>query len=111
LQVQFGFDSAVLTPQAIVVLDTLGTAINSPELAGFRFRIVGHTDARGTEAYNIDLSLKRAESVRAYLMRRWNVGGGRLTAEGQGFHELADPDNPQSPANRRVQIINEGTTR
>jgi outer membrane protein OmpA-like peptidoglycan-associated protein len=108
LQVQFGFDSTVLTPQAIAVLDTLGAAMNSRELAGFRFRIVGHTDARGTEAYNVDLSRKRADRVRAYLIGRWNVSPMRLETEGRGFTELVMPSRPQAPENRRVQVVNEG---
>jgi OOP family OmpA-OmpF porin len=108
LQVRFGFDSAQLTPQAIEVLDNLGRALSSPSLALYRFRLVGHTDAQGTEAYNVNLSQRRAEAVRAYLMERWNVDSSRLVPEGRGFRELVDKSNPLSPANRRVQVINEG---
>jgi outer membrane protein OmpA-like peptidoglycan-associated protein len=108
LTVRFGFDSAELTPDARAVLDRLGQALSNPQLALYRFRLVGHTDARGTEAYNLALSQRRADAARTYLMQRWNIDAGRLVAEGMGFQQLADPANPEGPANRRVQVINEG---
>jgi flagellar motor protein MotB len=46
--------------------------------------------------------------VRDYLATRWNVDAVRLQAEGVGFSQLLDKANPQAPANRRVQAINEG---
>jgi len=108
LQIRFGFDSATLTPQAIAVLDNLGRAMNSPALQLYKFRLVGHTDAVGTEAYNLSLSQRRANAARDYLMERWAIDSIRLEAIGMGFRELADPKEPTSPANRRVQVINEG---
>jgi outer membrane protein OmpA-like peptidoglycan-associated protein len=108
LNVRFAFDSAELTAEARAVLDRLGQALTNQQLAPYRFRLVGHTDARGTEAYNLALSQRRADAARAYLMQRWNIAPARLMAEGMGFQELADPANPEAPANRRVQVINEG---
>lgn len=108
LQVNFGFDSAELTPQAITVLDSLGQALTSRTLTLYRFRLVGHTDAKGSEAYNLALSQRRAEAVARYLRERWDVDATRLVPEGRGFRELADPGQPLSPANRRVVVINEG---
>ena len=108
LQVNFGFDSAELTPQAITVLDSLGQALTSRTLTLYRFRLVGHTDAKGSEAYNVALSQRRAEAVARYLRERWDVDATRLVPEGRGFRELADPGQPLSPANRRVVVINEG---
>lgn len=108
LQIRFGFDSAALTPQAMAVLDNLGRAMNSPALQLYRFRLVGHTDAVGSEAYNLQLSQRRANAARDYLVERWTIDPIRLEAEGRGFRELFDPRDPMSPANRRVQVINEG---
>jgi outer membrane protein OmpA-like peptidoglycan-associated protein len=108
LQVNFGFDSAELTPQAIAVLDSLGQALTSRTLTLYRFRLVGHTDAKGSEAYNLALSQRRADAVARYLRERWDVDATRLVPEGRGFRELADPAHPLSPANRRVVVINEG---
>jgi hypothetical protein len=56
LSVQFATGSADLTAQAIHVLDNLGKALNDQTLAGYRFRIEGHTDTVGTREYNKDLS-------------------------------------------------------
>ena len=108
LQVHFAFDSAELTPQARALLDRLGQALTNPTLALYRFRLVGHTDAKGTEAYNVALSQRRADAVKQYLMQRFGIDSIRLVAEGVGFAKLADPANPEGPANRRVQVINEG---
>lgn len=108
LQIRFGFDSAALTPQAIAVLDNLGRAMNSPVLALYRFRLVGHTDGVGEAEYNQRLSERRAAAARDYLMQRWGIDAARLVAEGRGLRELADKADPASAANRRVQVINEG---
>lgn len=108
LQIRFGFDSAALTPQATAVLDNLGRAMNSPSLALYRFRLVGHTDGVGEADYNQRLSERRAAAAREYLMQRWGIDATRLVAEGRGLRELFDKADPASAANRRVQVINEG---
>lgn len=69
-------------------------------------RITGHTDARGTRAYNLRLSQQRAASVVEYLVRVHRIAATRLTAEGKGFDELVDTEHPESGVNRRVQVTN-----
>jgi outer membrane protein OmpA-like peptidoglycan-associated protein len=110
MRVHFEYDSSALTNDGKIILDTLGSALKDRRLAGMQFKIIGHTDAAGGEAYNLDLSRRRAEAVRAYLMQFHRIEGARLTAEGRGFRELADPAHPQDAANRRVQIVNVGET-
>jgi OmpA-OmpF porin, OOP family len=105
LTVPFAFDSAELTPQGAAALAALGAALQDPALAGARFRIAGHTDAKGTDAYNQALSERRAEAARRYLVEQAGVDVGRLTAIGYGRRQLYDVANPYAAANRRVQVI------
>lgn len=109
LAVNFEYASARLTPDARIVLDNLGQALADQALAGSRFSIAGHTDARGGDAYNLALSKQRARAVAEYLMRQHNIDKQRLRVEGYGRTRLLDPANPESAINRRVQITNLGS--
>ncbi len=108
-QVEFAFNSAELTPKAAGILDELGRALTSPDLAAYRFQLTGHTDGVGNPDYNLALSKRRAASVRDYLTRSFGVSPGRLVAIGRGSQQLLDPANPASDANRRVEIVNLGS--
>lgn len=107
-QVEFAFNSAQLTPDATQVLDNLGQALTSPELAGFRYKVNGHTDGVGSAAYNKTLSARRAASVRDYLVQRYNLPSQRFQVAGLGATQLLDPSNPAAAANRRVEVQNLG---
>jgi len=63
----FGFDQATLRPEAIRELDQFLSQIRNTQIE--RIRVVGHTDRLGSEAYNLDLSQRRAQAVSAYLVR------------------------------------------
>jgi len=105
LTVPFAFDSAELTGQGTAALTALGTALKDPALAGARFRIAGHTDAKGSDAYNQALSERRAEAARRFLVERAGVDPARLAAIGYGRRELYDAADPTAASNRRVQVI------
>lgn len=109
LDVKFEFDSAELTPEAEAVLIDLALAMNDPQFIDSPFLIEGHTDAVGSDAYNLDLSDRRAASVRRFLVSQ-GVGDVRLSSEGKGESELLDPANPTSGVNRRVRVINLDST-
>ncbi len=109
LEINFEFNSAQLSTDAQLLLNRLGRALNSAELHNQHFKITGHTDAVGSEAYNLDLSQRRAQSVEDYLFRNMRIGVDRLQTEGKGFSQLADPTHPTSAANRRVQVSNLGS--
>lgn len=108
LHVNFEYASATLSTDARIVLDNLGSALADPALRGARFRIGGHTDARGGDAYNLALSRQRARSVADYLLRQHRIDSRRLDVEGFGRSQLLDPGNPEGAVNRRVQITNLG---
>jgi len=107
LALQFEFDSDRLSPQDRATLNELAIAMRSPELAGRRFLIEGHTDNKGSPAYNLRLSRQRAQAVRALLVVQ-RVAPDRLFAEGKGAAEPIDPARPDAPENRRVRIISQG---
>jgi outer membrane protein OmpA-like peptidoglycan-associated protein len=104
LQVQFSFNSAELLPLGRTQLDELGFALRNEMFSQDSFRILGHTDRVGDEQYNLRLSLERATAVRNYLMVNHGIAPTRLLTAGMGYSELADPVNPASAINRRVEI-------
>ena len=110
LTVNFASGSAELTPQAIQALNELGRALSSSELAGYKFRIEGHTDTVGAPEANRALSEQRAKAVVAYITSRFGVDGSRLQAVGMGEQDLAVPTPAQTPEprNRRVLVVNLG---
>jgi OOP family OmpA-OmpF porin len=67
----------------------------------------GHTDSRGAEAYNEDLSQRRADAVRAVMIDRFDVGAGRVSARGFGESQpIASNDTAAGRAeNRRVITV------
>jgi outer membrane protein OmpA-like peptidoglycan-associated protein len=108
LYVNFAYDSAELTQDARITLDQLGTALRDPRLASFNFRIAGHTDAKGSDAYNQSLSERRAAAVRSYMTSQFGITPTRLSSVGYGKTRLLDPSRPEDGVNRRVQVINVG---
>jgi len=109
VQILFAFDSAEILPEARPSLDELGKALSDPKLAGGSFLIAGHTDAKGSDDYNLALSQRRAGSVKAFLVETYKVDGGRLSVIGFGEEQLKNKDDPLADENRRVQIVNTGS--
>ena len=104
LQLQFALNSAELTPSSKRKLDALGEALTRAALAESNLVVSGHTDVTGVYEYNVALSKRRAEAVKAYLVEAHAVGAERLTTVGRGPLELLDEANPRSGVNRRVQL-------
>jgi OOP family OmpA-OmpF porin len=110
LSISFEFDSARLTPEGSVLVGNLGRALKDPRLTGQKFRIEGHTDGRGSDTYNQALSERRADAVRHELVTLHGVEASRIEAIGFGKLRLLDAANPEAAVNRRVQVINLGST-
>ncbi len=106
--ISFEFNSAVLTPEAKQQLDSLAKALTTDALKEDRFRVEGHTDAVGSDRYNLELSKRRAWAVKQYLMRVGSLGDAMLQPVGKGESELFDETNPDAAVNRRVVITNLG---
>lgn len=105
LAIQFEYNSAQVSQASFQTLQQLSRALQSPELLDYRFRIEGHTDAKGQAAYNRKLSQSRADEVRRVLVTL-GVAGERLSSIGLGASQLALPSQPYAAENRRVRIVN-----
>jgi outer membrane protein OmpA-like peptidoglycan-associated protein len=110
IKVEFAFNSARLSPETFQTLRALGEALRSGELETSCFQIEGHTDSKGSDAYNLRLSQRRAQSVVQYLIEQIGVEADRLFAVGKGEQEpIADNSTGEGrQKNRRVQIVNLG---
>jgi len=107
LNIPFEFDSSALQAQATAQLKQLRSALTSEALSKDQFVVAGHTDARGSAQHNQQLSMRRAEAVKRYLVDN-GVAAERLQAVGYGSEHLAVPDRPEDASNRRVEIRNLG---
>lgn len=102
VRVTFPFDSAVLTEDQLPQLDQLCRVMRQSDIG--LFRIVGHTDAAGTDEYNERLSLLRAEEVKRYFVGSCGLDPSRLEAVGMGERFLVEPADPRAADNRRVEF-------
>lgn len=109
----FDFDKSTLKPEGKAKLDDLVSKLGAINLEVII--AVGHTDSIGTVAYNQKLSVRRAESVKAYLVGK-GIEANRIYTEGKGKSQPIAPntingkDNPAGRAkNRRVEIEVVGT--
>ncbi len=104
--INFEYASAMLTTAAKRQVDEFGVALTSDELAGVTLTIVGHTDDRGSEAYNQRLSEQRASSVANYLRDKFAVSADRLTVvgEGEAMPLIAETTAEARAQNRRVEM-------
>ena len=108
VEILFAFDSDIIQPESYKILGAMADALHNPVLLDDQFLIVGHTDAKGTREYNLELSQKRADAIRNALVSFFRVQPERLKAFGLGEEQLKDPANPDSGVNRRVQLVNLG---
>lgn len=106
LEINFEYDSAAVSPKAEPQLHSLGKALTSAELAGSVFMLGGHTDAKGSDAYNQGLSERRAETVKKFLMETYKIPAENLVSAGYGETDLKNKADPSAAENRRVQVIN-----
>lgn len=102
----FDYDSPDLREEALASLQKLGQLIQRNP--GARFLIEGHTDAFGSDEYNLDLSRKRAESVKTWLTGNMGLSGDSIQTIGYGKSRLLTPANgtiDEQKINRRVEIV------
>ena len=101
--VNFALDSDKLTPDSYAILDKVAASLRDwPDI---RVEVGGHTDSTGKADYNMDLSHRRAEAVRSYLVSK-GIDASRLTAKGYGETQpVADNGTGAGRAkNRRVEL-------
>ncbi len=106
LEVNFEYNSATIGPKAIDDLTKLGLALCDERLKNAVIMLAGHTDAKGGDDYNKELSDRRAEAVKQFLVSKFGVPAANLVAVGYGREKLKNSSNPLAPENRRVQVVN-----
>jgi outer membrane protein OmpA-like peptidoglycan-associated protein len=106
LEINFDYNSADISTRSLPSVQALGRALSNPDLKGSTFIVAGHTDAAGSETYNQDLSERRADSIKKYLVDKYGIVGTDLVTVGYGKSKLKDPANPLAEVNRRVQVVN-----
>jgi outer membrane protein OmpA-like peptidoglycan-associated protein len=106
LEITFNYNSADISAKSMPSVQALGRALTSPDLKGSTFVVAGHTDAAGSEAYNQDLSERRADSIKRYLIDKYSIPAADLVTVGYGKSKLKDPNQPMAEVNRRVQVVN-----
>jgi outer membrane protein OmpA-like peptidoglycan-associated protein len=103
VEVRFALGSAALARAASAQLIALGAELGKPEHKGARLVVAGHTDARGSDAFNQRLSERRAEAVKHVLIGRFGLPDETVVAVGHGKAEPKNAD-PYASENRRVEI-------
>lgn len=103
--VQFDTNQATIKPESEPALKEVGALLNQDP--ALKLRIEGHTDNVGKAAYNLELSKKRAESVKNYLTSNFQIDPARLSTDGFGdTRPIAKNDTEQGKAqNRRVELV------
>ncbi len=100
----FGFDSADITAAGNRVIDDAMATAERMDIVDFT--ITGHADRAGVEAYNLQLSLRRANAVREELLARGvKASGISVAGRGEAENAVATADGVREAANRRVEII------
>jgi outer membrane protein OmpA-like peptidoglycan-associated protein len=106
LEINFDYNSAQINAKSLPSVQALGRALTSADLKGSTFVVAGHTDAAGGETFNQDLSERRAEAIKRYLVDKYGITGSDLVTVGYGKSKLKDPNQPMAEVNRRVQVVN-----
>jgi outer membrane protein OmpA-like peptidoglycan-associated protein len=103
--IYFDVNKDVVKPESYGTLKDIATILN--EVPDVKVKIVGHTDSDGQDVANMDLSKRRAASVKAELAKTFGVNADRLETDGLGEGQpIAPNDSPSNKAlNRRVELI------
>jgi outer membrane protein OmpA-like peptidoglycan-associated protein len=106
LWVNYDFDSEVLSGKGQAQADALAEVMRSGPFSKSVFLLIGHTDAQGTDEYNMALSQRRATRLKQYLVDKYHIPDGQIQKEGHGERELKMTGNSEADhaINRRVEI-------
>jgi OmpA-OmpF porin, OOP family len=103
--IYFDVNKDLVKPESYGTLKEIAASLN--EVPDVKVKIIGHTDADGQDATNLDLSKRRAASVKAELAKLFGVNTDRLETDGMGESQPVAPnDTPSNKAlNRRVEFV------
>jgi outer membrane protein OmpA-like peptidoglycan-associated protein len=105
-ETKFAYNSAALSGEERNVAEKMGKVLSHPDLQGQMFLIMGHTDAKGSSSFNQKLSERRADAVKDFLVKKYNVPAEKLVSVGYGESHLKNTKDPNAAENRRVQVVN-----
>lgn len=102
--IYFESNSANLLPESEATLNEVGSVLE--KYSDLKVEVQGHTDTRGSAAYNMKLSQARAESVRGYLLGHFRLRDGNVIAKGYGERqpETKESNDEERLRNRRVEL-------
>ena len=103
--IYFDSGSDLIKPESKPTLGEIGKMLTDhPEL---KIIIEGHTDSDGADDYNLDLSDRRAGSVKSYLIAKYGIDSGRLQSKGYGETKPVSPNTTSEGKanNRRVELV------
>lgn len=100
---KFGYDASELLPADRDLLDQIAQCLIKGPLDGKNVQLVGHTDPRGTDEYNLGLGTRRADTVRSYL-QRLGVPAARISPTTRGEVDASGKDEPGWQRDRRVDL-------
>ena len=103
--ITFDVNKADIKPESFGTLKSIADVLK--ENGSVKVKIVGHTDSDGDDAKNLELSLRRAQSVKSELIGPFGIDASRIETEGAGeTTPVAPNDTPANKAlNRRVEIV------
>jgi outer membrane protein OmpA-like peptidoglycan-associated protein len=103
--IYFDVNKDVVKPESYGTLKEISTVLT--ENPDVRIKIIGHTDSDGADAANLDLSKRRAASVKDELSKNFGIDASRMETDGMGETQPVAPnDTPSNKAlNRRVEFI------
>ena len=103
--IYFDVNADKVKPESYATLKTIADILI--ENAGVKIKIIGHTDADGNDAANLDLSKRRAAAVKAELVKTFSIDAAIIDTDGKGeLQPVAANDTPSNKAlNRRVEFI------
>jgi outer membrane protein OmpA-like peptidoglycan-associated protein len=107
VRIYFDFDRASLRPESEPVLQKIADILaRHPD---WKLSLTGHTDNTGPDAYNLDLSNRRARAVKRALVGSFDIAADRLTTEGLGATRPSAPNDSKKGRahNRRVELAGE----
>lgn len=103
--IYFNTNSADIKPESFGILKEIADVLT--ENPSVKIAIIGHTDSDGDDAHNLDLSKRRAASVRQALIDNFGISGDRMQTDGKGETQPAESNDNAAgkAANRRVEFV------
>ena len=109
LEIHFDFNSAEISKESMPAVQALGDALSDAKLRGSTFVVAGHTDGVGGDQFNQELSERRADTIKHYLVDHYHLTSGDLVTVGYGKTKPKNAADPNDGVNRRVQVVNMDT--